>query len=57
MPFIFEVYYLPLDWILWFPMKPGQDESQMYPTYEFLDQLDRSMYQNQYVIGSCILKQ
>jgi len=41
---IFGAYYSPLDWTLWSPMKPGQDENQMYPTYEFLDQLDGLMY-------------
>ena len=38
-------------------MRSGQDESQMYPTCEFLDQLDGLMYQDQYVMGSCSLEQ
>jgi len=33
-------------------MKFRQNESQMYPTYEFLDQLDGPMYQSQYVMES-----
>jgi len=54
---ISEVYYLPLGWTLWSPMRPGQDKSQMYPTYKFLDQLDGPMYQSQYIIESYSLKQ
>ena len=54
---IFEVYYLPLGWTLWSPSKPGQDESQMYPTCKFLDQLDGPMYQSQYVMESYSLEQ
>ena len=54
---IFEVYYSPLDWTLWSSIRPRQDKSQMYSTCEFLDRLDGLMYQDQYMMGSCSLKQ